>query len=167
MILHCTARLAAKLPAVSAAPLAEASPLGSWHGHLLTLERRQCALFVHDATRYALFLPGLRKPHFAHLERLHRELFLAALETQGLPAGRIARAELALGPLRCDRATDRSVLGSLRVAGLDLEWVLPAWGGLAEADPLALCQWLNERPTHAGKELLWPAKAMAECVAGL
>ncbi len=59
------------------------------------------------------------------------------------------------------------MLGSLRVAGQDLAWVLPAWGGLAEADPLALCQWLNERPTHAGKALLWPAKAMAAQVGGL
>ena len=61
MILHCSHKLAAKLPDVSSAPLDETSPLGGWHGHLFTLDRRQCVMFMHDATRYALFLPGLRK----------------------------------------------------------------------------------------------------------
>jgi hypothetical protein len=167
MILHCTAKLAAKLPAVSITPLEETSPLGGWHGHLVTLERRQCVFFVHDATRYALFLPGLRKEHFAQIEGLHRELFLAALETQGLAPGQIARAALALGPLRCDRATDRSVLGSLRIAADDLFYTLPRWGEVMTTDTLAICKWLNQRPTTARGVFIWPVRAMAERVAGL
>lgn len=91
MILHCSQKLAAKLTGLSPVPLEETSPLGSWHGHLFTLDRRQCALFCHDASRYVLFLPGLRK------------------------------VELALGPMHFDTATDRSVQSSLRVAQQTLE----------------------------------------------
>ena len=94
----------------------------SRHGHLLTLDRRQCVLFCHDATRYVLFLPGLRAPQLADLGRWHRDLFLAVLEVQGLARERIARAGLMLGPLEVQRSTDRSVLGSMRVAADDLKY---------------------------------------------
>jgi hypothetical protein len=61
VIIHCTQKMAIKLPGVSATPLAETSPLGSWHAHLYTYDRRQCVLFCHDESRYCLFLPGLVK----------------------------------------------------------------------------------------------------------
>ncbi|MGK2907720.1 MAG: DUF6933 domain-containing protein [Desulfuromonadales bacterium] len=79
MIIHCTQKLAAKLPEVSTASLFETSPLGSWHAHLYSYDRRQCVLFCHDESRYCLFLAGLVKADFAELGRLHRELFLATL----------------------------------------------------------------------------------------
>ncbi len=82
MITHCTQKLAAKLPEVSAPPLSETSPLGSWHAHLYTIDRRQCVLFCHDTTRYILFAAGLRKEQFADLGRLHRELFLTTLAAE-------------------------------------------------------------------------------------
>ncbi len=67
MIIHCSKKLAAKLPEVWATPLDETSPLGSWHVPLFALDRRQCGMFCHDASRYCLCLAGLRKPHFAEL----------------------------------------------------------------------------------------------------
>ncbi len=167
MILHCTAKLSIKISGVSATPLAEVGPLGSWHSHLVTLERRQCVFFVHDATRYVLLLPAARKEHMAELGRWHRDLFLAALAAQGLPDAQIGRARLALGILRCDRATDRSVLGSLRVAVDDLAYTLPSWGGVAGMDPLEVSAWLNRRPTRAKDELLWPDRGMVALISGL
>ncbi|MBL0225606.1 MAG: hypothetical protein IPQ16_08540 [Geobacteraceae bacterium] len=79
MLLHCTQKLAAKLPGVSTTLLAETSSLGSWHAHLYTYDRRQCVMFCHDDSRYCLFLPGLVKVDFAKMGQLHRELFLATL----------------------------------------------------------------------------------------
>jgi len=70
MIFHCSQKLAAKLDdiaKVSSLPLEETSPLGGWHGHLFTVDWQQCVLFCHDATRFTLFLPGLRKEHFVNL----------------------------------------------------------------------------------------------------
>jgi hypothetical protein len=67
VIIHCTRRLAPKLHELSAKPLCEPLPLQSWHAHLYRADRRQCLLFCHDGTRFALFLPGVRKPHFADL----------------------------------------------------------------------------------------------------
>ncbi len=166
MILHCSQKLAAKLTDVSPVPLEETSPLGSWHGHLFTLDRRQCVMFCHDATRYVLFLPGLRKEHFAELGgKWFRPLYLATLAMSGCPDTQIKKLELALGPMRFDTATDRSVQGSLRVAKQDLEAWLYRVPNVMDLDPLAMSCHLNERPATVYGKCVWPEKAMLEAVA--
>lgn len=166
MLIHCTQKLAAKLPEVSVTPLMETSPLRSWHAHLYTYDRRQCVLFCHDETRYCLFLPGLVKVDFAELGRLHRELFLASLVVLDVPEAGIARVALALGPVQFDRNTDRSVLGSLRTADIDLSWLIEGVHVL-DCDPLAVSVRLNERPTSVKGTWLHPNRAMLERVAQL
>jgi hypothetical protein len=58
--IHCTRKLAAKLPEVPAAALEDAGGLGGWYAHLVRFDRVQCVLFCHDATRYCLYLPAVR-----------------------------------------------------------------------------------------------------------
>ena len=174
MILHCTQKLATRIPSITDLPdpgvahECQAGPLSSWHGHLLTLDRRQCVLFCHDATRYVLFIPGLRAPQLAELGRWHRELFLAVLEAQGLAHHHIASAGLALGPLQMDRNTDRSALASMnRVAG-DLQFgLLRETTNVMELDPIKTSLWLNNRPCTVHKMWIWPDKAMREIVEAL
>ncbi len=168
MILHCTQKLAGKLSDVSATPRDETSPLGSWHGHLFTIDRRQCVMFCHDETRFVLFMAGLRKPQFAELKaKWFRMLFTAVLAQAGCPDADIRKAELALGPVRFDTATDRSVLGSLRIAKQDLEASVVEVPNVLDLDPLATSHRLNERPTSIYGQWLWPSEAMLEAVAKL
>jgi len=168
VILHCSQKLAAKLPNVSSEPLEESSPLGSWHGHLVRFDRRQCVMFMHDDTRYALFLPGLRKDHFAVLgARWFRQLYTATLAVLGCPNQQIRKVELALGPVRYDTATDRSVQGSMRVAKQDLEsWVYDV-PNVMVLDPLVAAEWLNDRPARMHGKVVWPGPAMRERVEAL
>jgi len=163
MLIHCTRKLAVKLPDVSAAPLADARPLGSWHANLVHYDRRQCVLFCHDGSRYCLFLPGLVKADLARLGRLHRDLFLASLLALNVPQASLKRVILVLGPVRFDRHTDRSVLGSLRTANLDLSWLIDDVHVL-DCNPLAVAQKLNERPTSVRGHWLHPAQQMLERV---
>lgn len=147
VIIHCSHKLAAKLSSVSKIPLEEASPLGSWHAHLFTLDRRQCVMFCHDESRYCLFLAGLRKPHFAELgSRWLRQLFTASLAVIGCPDTQIRKVELMLGPIRFDTATDRSVQGSINIARRDLEAMLYGVPNVIDLDPPAVSVRLNERP---------------------
>ena len=165
MILHCSKMLAAKLPEVSSESLEETSPLGSWHGHLIRFDRRQCVMFMHDDTRYALFLPGLRKEHFAVLgARWFRELYTATLAVLGCQDRQIRKVELALGPVRYDTATDRSVQSSMRVAKQDLEARLYRVPNVMLLDPLTAAAWLNDRPVRMHGKLVWPGPAMRERV---
>lgn len=166
MIIHCSQKLAAKLPTVSTVPLAETSPLGSWHGHLLTLDRRQCALFCHDASRYVLFVPGLRKEEFAELGKLFRPLWLASLAVFGCAPGQIKKAELAMGPLAFDTATDRSAQGSIRIVQQALEWMATDVS-VMDLDPLAVSCRLTQRPATIHGKSLWPDRVMFDTVVRL
>ena len=168
MILHCSQRLAAKLDPVSPVALEETSPLGSWHGHLHAMDRRQCVMFCHDATRFVLFMPGWRKAQFAELgSKWFRVLYAAALAAAGCTDAQISKVELALGPVRYDTATDRSVQGSLRIAQQDLEGRLYEIPNVMDLDPVAMSCRLNERPATVYGKVVWPAKAMLEAVARL
>ncbi|WP_018274674.1 hypothetical protein WKI13_10435 [Teredinibacter turnerae] len=64
--IHSTKKLFAKLPLDESGILTNklvnadargtgGSPLGSWHANLLTLQRHNCILFVHDAKSFLVF----------------------------------------------------------------------------------------------------------------
>lgn len=157
MLLHCTRRLAEKLPlnhfrnAATAGLSDERTPLGEWHGHLLLLDRRQCVLFCHDLTRYVLVLLGLCATQFTDVGRWHQELFLATLAAQGMLSSHLARLKILFGPLRIDFQRDRSVLGSLRVAADDLRYgFLSRVAPVLDLDPIEISHELNQRPCRVG-----------------
>jgi len=169
MIIHCTKKLAAKLPSVSSHPLSEKSPLGSWHANLYMIDRRNCILFCHDATRYTLFLPGLRKQQLADLGRWFRELFTASLAYMGMDDNLVRRAELALGPVVFDTATDRSVLGSLNQMKFMLDAKVNEVEDVMLLNPLSVNRWLCHYPVNLkGEKGFWMAdSAMLEQVKAL
>ncbi len=169
MIIHCTQKLAKKLPDVSTEPSAETSPLGSWHANLYTIDRRNCLLYCHDTTRYTIFLPGLRKPQFAELGRWFREAFTASLAYMGVADAQVRRAELALGPVSFDTRTDRSVLGSLNEMKFMLDVKTRGAEDVMLLNPLSISRWLGHQPVRAkGVKGYWmPDDAMTERVAAL
>ena len=169
MIIHCTKKLAAKLPEVSSEMLAETSPLGSWHAHLYVIDRRNCLLFCHDETRYTVFLPGLRKPELAELGRWFNEAFTASLAYMGLPDNQVRRAELALGAVQFDTNTDRSVQGSLNQMRFMLDCRLEEVTDVMLLNPLSVTRWLCHTPVsvRGGKEFWMADDAMMERVAML
>lgn len=169
MIIHCTKRLAARLPIVSTESLTETSSLGSWHGHLYVIHRRNCLLFCHDETRYTVFLPGLRKPELADLGRWFKEAFTASLAYMGLPDNQVRRAALALGAVQFDTNTHRSVQGSLNQMRFMLDGRLEEVKDVMLLNPLSVTRWLCHYPVHVrGGKGCWMADdAMAERVAAL
>ena len=82
--IHATKKLLAKMPAqtkpgpedILAAPQ---SKLGSWHANLLTIQRRNCLLLVHDQTRFPVFIPALTKPDFAKIDRFFDDALMNTL----------------------------------------------------------------------------------------
>lgn len=168
MIVHCTKKLALKVPDVSDEPLHEPHPLQSWHANLYRVDRRQCLLFCHDATRFALFMPGVRREHFLDLTSVFRGLFALTLTAFGCSEARVARALLALGPLRFDTATDRSVLGSMNIVfDHEIVTLVSRVEHVLELDPVAASCDASERPTWIRGKSLWPDKRMRELVEAL
>ncbi|MBL0225607.1 MAG: hypothetical protein IPQ16_08545 [Geobacteraceae bacterium] len=63
------------------------------------------------------------------------------------------------GPVQFDRNTDRSVLGSLRTADIDLSWLIQDVHVL-DCNPLAVALKLNDRPTSVKGKWFHPNKEM-------
>jgi hypothetical protein len=162
MIIYCTQKLAKKMSEVSAAPLAETSLLGSWIANLYTIDRRRCVLFCHDETRYVLFAAGLRKVQCEELGLLHRQLFVDSWGKEGVAETQLKKVALALGPVRFDRATDRSVLGSMNVVLFDLVLHLECLADSRDEDTMKAVLTVNERPATVRGKVIWPDKAMLQ-----
>lgn len=170
MLIHCTKKLAARLPGVSPTPLADDNPLGSWHAHHYTIDRRNCVLFCHDETRFTLFLAGLKKREFQDLNPWFQDLFLNTLLRLGYESDLISKAAHLLDALCFDTRTDRSVLATLNtVKAYDLDalvWQVP---NVLDLPPYSVSARLSQRPIHLKgmRDCLWPDQAMRELLRSL
>ncbi|PAU89559.1 hypothetical protein CK507_01390 [Pseudomonas sp. WN033] len=173
--LHCTHKLFAKLPVdangrlpnTRAHPLAANdagdSPLSGWHANLITLNRRNCVLFVHNATRFPVLLTCLTKPDFAELDYFFQDGLMNTLLKGGASQAQLDTAASALTPLQCDTTCDRSVQGTLNRMKQDVEHML--WYDGASITDLSAYRtsvWLADRPCNmkGNKDFVWPLKAM-------
>lgn len=179
--IHITQKLAAKLPLDSEGYLpckddypasdellnVRESVLSGWHAHLLTLQRRNCVLFVHDETRFAVFLPMLTKPDFAMLDRHFHDVLMNALLMNSADDELMMAASDNLQSLCFDRYTDRSVNSTmtqmkaeletkLAYDDVDVEGLLPYSTSLSLSESIRSVNGLRHflRPTEALPKLI-------------
>src|SRR5690606_22958391 len=97
------------------------SPLSGWHANLIILQRRNCVLFVHDATRFPVLITGLLKADFAELDSHFCNTYMNTLLKCGANDLQMQTAHNAIMPLVCDTRCDRSVQGTLNRMKGDIE----------------------------------------------
>lgn len=177
--LHCTQKLIAKLPLTEEGRLhskrpspqpandtnyeGTLNPLSGWHANLIVLQRRNCVLFVHDATRFPVLIKGLLKADFAELDWFFIDGFMNTLLKVGANDAQMQAAHNALAPLVCDSTCDRSVQGTLNRMKGDIEHLL--WYDNIAVDDLSTYRtgaWLADRPTNIKgiKDCIFPDRAM-------
>ena len=164
MIIHCTKKMAKKLPEVSVTALQEIYPLGSWHANLYHFNHRQCVIFCHDISRYVLFLSGLRKPQFVALGDWFVEIFLATLTAEGFEKSAIAQVAKSLGPIEYDTATNPSVLAAMNIVSEQAYWICREVSNVCDLDETAVSLHLSHRPTSIKRKMIWPDKIMAQMI---
>lgn len=176
--IHATKKLYAKLPlddqgciAVKDAFIQPGTsaiannPLSGWHGNLITLQRRNCVLLVHNATRFPLFMKALVKADFAHFDWHFADTLMNTLLKLGANQQQLDAAAARLAPCQFDTQRDRSVQGTMnRMAG-DIEHML--WFDNAKLEDISSYKtgvWLADRPCNVKgvKDFIWPQKAMLE-----
>ena len=178
--LHCTKKLITKLPLHPDGRLKSTRPnrfaandgpetaLSGWHANLLSIQRRQCVLFVHDETRFSVFLPALRKEDFADLDERFQDGFMNTLLKSGAHDDLMDRAHAALGPLVCDTECSRSVQGSMNQMAQDISYLF-AYDGtpVAEITGYRVGANMVDRPcmVKGRKDAVWPMQAMRELLA--
>jgi hypothetical protein len=141
----------------------EQNPLSGWHANLLTLQRRNCVLLVHDATRFPLFIKGLVKADFARFDELFADALMNTLLKLGANPTQLDKAAALLAPCRFDTDCNRSVQATLNQMAGDIRHMLL----FDQADLDAMCSyrtgvWLADRPctVKGQKDCIWPDKAM-------
>ncbi len=133
--IHTTKKLLTKLPVDDKGFLPEdkkmvfakgskESPVSGWHANLITLQRRNCVIFVHDSTRFPLFIPCLTKPDFASLNWHFQDSLMNTLLKIGAEQRQLDAAASCLTQLSFDSTCDRSVQGTLNRMKADIEHML-------------------------------------------
>jgi len=174
--LHCTKKLTAKLlfdekgflpskngDSISNESSTSTSPLSGWHANLLTIQRRNCILMVHDITRFPLLMTGLTKKEFAHLDFWFCDALMNTLLKINAIQRQMDAAAHALQPLRVDNDCNRSVQGTLNRAKGDFEHMLRyEHVSVEDVSAYGTAAWLAEAPCNVKgqKDCIWPIKAM-------
>lgn len=174
MIIHCTKKLIKKLPQAEPIVADTAHPLGSWHANLHIVDRRQCVLFCHDKTRFALFSAGLKKHDLENLAYIFIDLFVNTLLKLGYDTALIESAAQFMQEttISFDSTCDRSVLSTMNlVFRQEVYHELMKVNNVMDLLPYSPSARLNDRPTRVKgmkrSECLWPADEMRRLLSGL
>ena len=190
--LHCTKKLLPKLPLDAGGRLqSKRSPLGvvdraandeppsaltGWHANLVLLQRRQCVLFVHDATRFPVLVTGVVKADFAELDYWFQDGLMNTLLKCGATESQLDAAHKAITRLVCDTECNRSVQGTMNQFTQSIEHLL--WYDNARIEDISAYRtgaWLADSPCSFKPEgrkktrndYLFPKKEMLALLDGL
>lgn len=97
------------------------SALGSWHANILTIQRRNCLLFVHDQTRFPLFMPALKKADLDNLDWWFNNTLMNTLLKCNATEVQMNKVAQYVQPLQVDTVCDRSVQGSMNQMAQEVE----------------------------------------------
>lgn len=92
VVIGCTQKLAKEFKDRQRTNEAMIQPgIHGWHANLYNFYRRKSVLSVNDETRFAVFLPGLRKSGFQDFENLFRESLKRELLRFSVAKGYVAK----------------------------------------------------------------------------
>ncbi|UCZ55560.1 hypothetical protein LGV61_07415 [Desulfurispirillum indicum] len=124
-------------------PVLHDNPLSGWHGNLVTFQRRNCVLLLHNGTRFPLLIPNLTKPDFAELNFHFVDVFMSTLLKCGAEARHLDAAQHLLRPLQTDSGTSRSELSTLTQVKFETECMLDHDGvNIADMTGYSISAWL-------------------------
>lgn len=172
MYVGCTQKLAKELKGRQLTDEATIQAgIYGWHANLYSFYRRKSVLAVNDETRFAVFLPGLRKPEFQDFENLFRTNLKRELLRFGVVKGDVAKALLALGPMSLGKTHSRSVLGTMNDMAFCMEVQMNRLGDLPGNDNELgwLGKSINEMPCNSKdrRGYFIPADEMKKLIAKL
>lgn len=138
------------------------NPLSDWHCNLLTIQRRQCVLLIHDQTRFPVFIPALTKPDFCALSDRFADAFMNTLLKCDADELQMNTARGLLRPLQVDSQCNRSVQGTMNRMAFEIENMLVYKGiNVAEITGYRIGAHMADAPYSVkGRGYLWPQSDM-------
>jgi len=125
--IHCTqklfnalkldesARVRPKLRAslTESLPEEEITPLNHWHGHYFSIQRSPCVFLLHDATRFSLFIPNIKKADLCDLDHYFQDALMNSVLKLWYDDAMMDQVHGLIHRLQFDTDTNRSVQGSM------------------------------------------------------
>ncbi len=148
MIIRCTQKLLKELRIKPAEPEV-ISEVGSWHANLLRIDRRKCLLITHDMSLFSLFVAGLKRPDFEHIDQLFGQAMFRTLRLFDFEQTQIERMLDWSQHNTYAKTNNRSVMGSMNDMAFQIEHRIAHEGGLVHADLDHLLLRINEIPFKA------------------
>lgn len=164
LIIRCTQKLLKELSIKPHEP-AVVSEVGSWHANLLIIERRKCVLFTHDMSLFSVFVVGLMSDDFAHMDEIFGQALFRTLRLCEFGQSEIERMLDWSRHNVYAKSNNRSVLGSMKDLGFQIEHRIEADGGLGATDLDDLRIAINGIPFKAIK-YGYPRRRLAELLGG-
>lgn len=143
MILRCTQKLITELKKKPAEQELEENQLWSWHGNVFLIERRKCVLVTNDLTRYAIFIPSLKKQDFEAFHMVFGQHLFKNMLHENLSQQQIEAVLSQAENIKYTKSNNRSVLGTMNEQRHIIEYSVAAEGGLAGLDIYILHHDLN------------------------
>jgi hypothetical protein len=143
--LRCTGKLLAD---INAEPQAEASPspLGDWYGHLFSMDRRKCLMFINEPTLFVCPVLDVGKAIYRDIVPLFRTVLAWALRITRFSEDDVAwivglHEDMAIGP-----TVNRSTVASLNNRISNAKTIFHWQGGFDYCYTSSLAVSLNQTP---------------------
>ncbi len=143
--LRCTSKLLADIDALPSKE-SPVSPLGDWYGHLFTVDRRKCVMFINEPTLFVCPIFDVVKADYRDLAPLFRKVLAWTLLETTFPENDVAwilglHEDLAVGP-----TVNRSTVASLNNRIANAKTIFHWQGGFGCCEISSLVVSLNQTP---------------------
>jgi hypothetical protein len=128
----------------AAAP--SSSPLGDWYGHLFTIERRKCVIFINEPTLFVCPALDIAKSECRQIVPFFKKTLAQTLRVMEFDDRAQEWIEGQVESMQLGRTTNRSTRGSLNNRIADTQFLVPWLGGLEICDIGEITRRLNETP---------------------
>lgn len=139
------------------------TPLNHWHGHYILIQRSPCLFLLHDATRFPLFIPNIKKSELGNLDYHFNDALMNTLLKLGADNVLMDKAHSMIHRLYFDFDTNRSVQGSMNQMIQELRWHL---ADIEVRDLLgySINVYFSDRPCSIKgyKDMIFPQRAMMD-----
>jgi hypothetical protein len=117
MIIYCSKKLETFLGQItSAGPTTEPnSSFGDWNGHLFTINKERCFIFMNNKTCYSVVMKNVRKEDTKDFGRVFRERLIRQLDHDlKINEGQEVKLRKEFGEVTLDRSNnDKKIIGTI------------------------------------------------------
>ena len=147
MTIYCSKKLESFLGRIAHTTCQPANPsiFGNWNGHLFTINRRKCLIFMSNKTCYSFIMTNVYKKDVIDFEQVFKERFIRQLDHDlNINENQEIKIRRELGMIALDKSNnDKKIIGTINHHVESLKY--PDYqGGIENWDDVKLSGILNE-----------------------